>query len=204
MMRVCMHGYDLTFHDRKLTYYAVGVVAGLIGTGISWLISNATSYGFALAAPSGVAIFGLVFLIFDRWVWRWNVLYSMGIIPVPDLTGTWDVQLKPGPSVVSIPASMEIYQTYTRINVRMKTKTSESTSQMAVLKAVNPTSYKLRFEYHAEFSPSGRPKSRHYGVTALSIESRDAKFIGPFVADYYTEQGRDTFGTIVITKKGSS
>ena len=195
-----MHGYDIPSHDRKLAYYIVGIVASLAGICIGWIISTVSAYGLPVAAPSGVAIFGLAFLIFDKWVWRWKFLYSAGIIPIPDLAGTWTVALKNSTDEQSISASMEIHQTYTRLKVRLNTNSSESISQMAFLTVVDPKCYKLRYEYLAEYSPPQGTVSRHYGVTSFTVTSDTASFKGPYKGDYYTEQGRDTNGSVQIKR----
>ena len=95
---------------------------------------------------------------------------------------------------------MEIHQTYTHLKVRLNTKVAESISQMAVLTMIDPKCFKLRYEYIAEYSPPNAAVIRHYGVTALTVMSSSASFPGPYKADYYTEQGRDTHGSLNLTK----
>ncbi|MDF2457779.1 MAG: hypothetical protein K0S79_195 [Nitrospira sp.] len=195
-----MHGYDVSHHDRKVIYYFVALIAGLLGilaTGIAVSLSNAAQ--IAVAAPSGLMMFGLTFLAFDRWAWKLKRLFDWGAIPIPNIHGTWLAEIHSSKGGGPIVATLVIHQTYTRLKIRLNTSTSESLSHMASFAMVDPKCFRLRYEYSAEFRPT--PESevfRHYGVTALTILIGDTP--SNCRGDYYTEQGRDSNGTLVLRK----
>ena len=198
-----MHEYSLSHHDRKNVYYLAAVVSGSLGVGIAYIIGILQiSYGIAIAAPSGLAVFGLLFLAFDNFVWKWPILYQMGLVKIPNLNGLWNAEITSSQGGVGIGAKINIYQTYSKIRIRLETDKSHSFSQMATLEMADPTCFHLRYEYSAEYQRDQNAEIlRHYGVTCLRLKSMDHKFSTSQSASYYTEQGRDSHGTLILKKE---
>jgi hypothetical protein len=199
-----MHEYSISHHDRKNAYYLIAILSGSLGTLIAYLIGAfQNTYGVAIAAPSGLVIFGLVFLLFDHFVWRWSILYKLGLVKIPNLNGTWDALITSSVSTGEcIDAKINIHQTYSKIRIRLETDKSHSFSQMAAFEMVDPTYFNLRYEYSAEYQRDHNAEIlRHYGVTCLRLKSENHFFSTQQSATYYTEQGRDSYGTITVTKK---
>lgn len=83
-----MHEYTVIGHDRKKIYYSLAFLSGVLSPVIvSWMKQVLNLITIQLIAPSGLAIFGLLFLLFDCFVWKWNLLYKTGIIKIPNLGG---------------------------------------------------------------------------------------------------------------------
>ncbi|WP_437127913.1 hypothetical protein [Pseudomonas alvandae] len=94
-----MHEYVVSYHDRKKIYYIAAVISGLLCGALIFLASTFNGLtGLAIAAPSGAAVFVLVFLIFDLWLWKASFLYDWGLVKIPNLEGDWlaEVVADPG------------------------------------------------------------------------------------------------------------
>lgn len=226
-----MHKYNVLHHDRKNVYFLIGAVsiflAGvfasffpflispLVKITASWVdISCMSTYGVVIAAPSGFTIFGLLFLFFDRYVWCWPFLYRIGLVTIPNLNGSWTAKIvsftKENPlsaqANIAIQADIAIEQTYSKISIRLKTELSKSFSKMATFEMVDSTCFNLRYEYFTEYMHDAMTGiKRHYGVTALTLESPDHNFLTQkHSATYYTEQVRDSNGKITFQPKGET
>ncbi len=197
-----MHEYMTTHHDRKKTYFLITVVSGALGTWAAYLIDKLESVGILVAAPSGMAVFTLTFLLFDNFLWRLPILYEWGIVKIPNIQGTWDAIIKTADvAAPEVKAKAIIHQTYSRIRIRIETDKSNSLSQMAILEMTDPTCFSLRYEYQAEYKRDKNSNIlRHYGVSCFNLKSNSHDFSSNQSATYYTEQGRDTHGEIVIRK----
>tara|TARA_R110002049_G_scaffold49267_2_gene141145 strand:+ start:3153 stop:3755 length:603 start_codon:yes stop_codon:yes gene_type:complete len=197
-----MHEYSISNHDRKTAYYFLAVLSGLLGAVIAYFLGAfEKSFGVAVAAPSGLAVFGLLFIVFDKFIWKWPWLYNLGVVKIPNLNGYWDASMASSATGNQIDAQVFVYQTYSKIRIRLETEKSESISQMAALEMADPTLFNLRYEYSAEYQRDENADIlRHYGVTSLKLKSDNHEFSSEHSATYYTEQGRDSHGTITIKR----
>lgn len=201
-----MHEYSTSYHDRKPAYYILAVLSGVVGIGIAFLIKAISDYsGLVVAAPSGIALYGLLFLMLDRFIWKWRWLYSLGIIKIPDLNGDWNAEISSSATGNKISAKVKIHQTYSKIRIHLETEKSDSLSKMAALDMESPNMFTLRYEYSAEFKRDESSQIlRHYGVTSVKLKSIDHKFSDIHPAVYYTEQGRDSHGEMSFSRAVSN
>ncbi|MCW8965065.1 MAG: hypothetical protein OQK82_00045 [Candidatus Pacearchaeota archaeon] len=197
-----MHEYSISHHDRKTAYYFLAILSGLLGAFVAYILGTfESSFGIAVAAPSGLAVFGFFFLLFDRFIWQLPWLYTLGIIKIPNLNGQWDAAIVSSATGNEIQAQVYVHQTYSKIRIRLETEKSESLSQMAALEMADPTLFNLRYEYSAEYQRDKNAEIlRHYGVASLKLKSRNHEFSSEHSATYYTEQGRDSHGTITVRR----
>lgn len=196
-----MHEYTTSYHDRKLAYYLLAILSSIVGIGVSFLLDAISdTSGIAIAAPSGLLLFGMLFLLFDRFVWRWSRLYKFGLVKIPDLNGDWTAVIYSFRGK-KIEAAVKIYQTYSKISIYLKTAKSDSLSQMAAIDMVSPNMFILRYEYSAEFKRDEAANIlRHYGVTCVRLKSNDHRFLENHSANYYTEERRDSHGEITFSR----
>lgn len=200
-----MHDYSISYHDRKTAYYFLAILSSVIAGAFTYFTGAlATSAGIFIAAPSGLAIFGFLFLLFDRYIWLWPLLFNIGLIKIPNLNGQWTATITSSATGNGIEAQVVIHQTYSKLRIRLETDKSESISQMATLEMTDPTLFNLRYEYSAEYQRDENADIlRHYGVTCLKLKSASHTLSSNHTATYYTEQGRDSHGTITIWRSDS-
>ncbi len=196
-----MHEYSVSYHDRKNVLYFLALFSILSSPLISHVLSKISSISsMNLAAPSGLAVFFLFFLIFDQFIWKWKLLYKLNIIKIPDLNGDWQGTILSSTGNKEIKIDVKIHQTYTKLTVRLEAPSSLSFSKMAIFDMADPTCFNLRYEYKAEYKPSKTETKIHYGVTNLLLKNYDGEVTRIDEARYYTELGRDTHGQIVLQK----
>jgi len=199
-----MHEYSLTHHDRTKIYYFIGLISAVLSTGISlWLNKIDTFINVSIAAPSGMVVFLSVFLLFDKLIWKWSLMYRFGIVQIPNVSGVWKGKLDSSLDDDLYDVVLTITQTYTKIRLRLDTATSSSKSHMATIEKVDDSRFTLRWEYFAEpTTPLNSNQFRHYGVTMTLIDGNDGDFKSTMNATYYTEMDRDTSGTIALNYEG--
>jgi hypothetical protein len=201
-----MHEYSVLGHERKKIYYLLAFLSGLLSPALLAWTSQVSSFAkIQLVAPSGLAIFGLLSLLFDRILWKWSFFYKLGIIRIPNLNGRWIGYITSARRDYRIPVVIMIYQTYSRIRVRLETESKEasSLSLMASLEMVDPNCFNLNYEYLSETKSSSGGINRHYGVTRLTLKSENDKFEGEQRGFFYTDRERNSYGDVAISRQGN-
>lgn len=197
-----MHEYSTSFHDRKLAYYFLATLSGIVGVFVAFLFKAISDVsGMVIAAPSGIVLYGVLFLGFDKYVWKLPLFYNLGLVKIPDLSGDWIAEISSSATGSKINAAVKIHQTYSKIRIHLETDKSDSLSQMAAIDMASPNMFTLRYEYSAEFKRNEDSEIlRHYGVTSIRLKSNDHRFLENHSANYYTEQGRDSHGEIIFSR----
>jgi hypothetical protein len=87
-----------------------------------------------------MAFYGLFYELFDRWVWKRRWLRTLGVVKVPNLSGTWTGQVQPietnGISAglgINANLNIQIEQTWTTMLIRGDANLSSSHSLSASL-----------------------------------------------------------------------
>jgi|CXWL01.1.fsa_nt_gi hypothetical protein len=201
-----MHDYSISSHSRKNVHYIIAATSFcLVLLAAYFIAALQNTYEVAIVAPSSLAVFGFLFgiffLIFDQFLWRCSFLYRL--VKIPNLNGSWNTEIKSSQDTEArIKATINIHQTYSKIRIRLETDKSHSLSQMAAFEMADPTYFCLRYEYSTEYQRDKNAQIlRHYGVTCLRLKSPDHNFSAQQSATYYTEQGRDSHGTMVVIRK---
>ncbi len=204
-----MHPYSITNGSRHKTIMYLTLVSVALATGAGALIAGAGLSSF-IGAPTGAAIFGGVFLLFDRYLWRISVL-GLSLTPIPDLNGAWSgkIDLREGKGAGSKfleeeTCTVRIQQTWSRISIGFSThEATRSSSVMASLGPPEDNNGGLRYEYDVTPKPGGRPLAqretvRHLGTAHLSPESnRDWRELN---GDYYNDKDSQLWGTYHLTR----
>lgn len=163
-----------------LIFVALSFLASLLGA--------AVGHGAARYATAGTVITGvtLILLVIERWAWRWPGVRHF--LRVPDLEGTWRVELKSsyeGEGGAEQMIYLVIHQTYSTIVVEVLTARIRSCSDTASLTKRGPR-YVLAYVYRAEPSALEREGNEpHRGAAELLIETGER--LG-FEGDYWTDR----------------
>jgi hypothetical protein len=122
--------YVTNFINRRLTYGLIMLAAVSSGAGLTALASE-TGVNFPVALASPLLVYGVIYLVWDNWVWR--VASRFGY-PLPDLNGTWtgDYCLTTEPDV-KLPCSMQIRQTWAHMEVYFTSEVGFSRSTLLSL-----------------------------------------------------------------------
>ena len=92
------HEYSVVGHSRAKIGMLIAAVAGAVSGALGTLAGLAATYlsdrqvdvpDLILWPLTGTVIFGMLFLIFNKYIWR--VVRLRGVVGVPDFEGTWNV-----------------------------------------------------------------------------------------------------------------
>lgn len=197
-----MHSYAVDFAERRVVpfYLAIGSTGCTLGLR-ELLKLLGFDGGAGVYVPSGFAFYGLLFLLFDGFLWKWGLLWQLGQIKTPNLAGTYKGELRSSHSEQQKKHEIivKITQSWTTIIVILElADRSHSHSEMAWIKSVSPTEFELRCEYFAEANDPNYAKFNHRGVTRLRLNLQRNTVVPQMTGDYYTQ--RQTYGTIYLTR----
>lgn len=152
-----------------------------------------------LSLAGAGAVFGLLYLVLNKWAWRWP---GVGLLlKVPDVSGTWDCQGKTigadGSTKYDWPAEVMIVQSWDKLRIRLTTKTSGSNSISAALAHDSVDGFVLLYHYRNDPRPEAVELKPHTGCAVMTI----ARDLQSAEGEYFNGRFRMTFGTMQWTKR---
>lgn len=190
-----MHGYTTDSSERRV----VPLLLALLAITSAWVSSRFLSEAHLsipwwLDAPSSMALYGVLYALFDKYLWRTSPLYKLGLVRIPNLAGRWRGYL-----ITSFDGHskrhdlmINIFQSWTQIAVYLTTTTSVSRSCAAMIQVDDPEGVALIYQYENQpLSDATKTMHMHFGTAMLRISG------GGFLAgDYYAGRDRRTFGRV--------
>lgn len=216
-MATLMHTYS-TDNDLRPKIY--GVLA-LLAYGITVSIDLATSaLSTDLPFAAGIAIswglaFTVVWKLHDRWFWKTRIAQTFGITSVPNLNGQWEGWIKtsyeghideaslhpdnaPGEEGQQMLATLDIDQTWRKINIHFETTQTPSDSNGATMLTEKGKWPSLSYQYENEGASLVEGLDMHFGTA--SLEYRDEGETDTLEGLYYTGPGRDNNGIMYFER----
>jgi hypothetical protein len=180
-------------------------VTAFINLVISW-ISNIITFSIPfflqplyLSAPLTIAMYFILLEIFDKYLWKWSLLHSLGLIKTPNLNGTWHGYLLSSYSNLNVKheISVIITQYWSEIKIVLKSDDSQSTSTIAGLLTNDSNCITLYYLYLSEPEPDAAPTMHsHRGTNWLVFDEKRDSLIG----GYYTGRDSKNHGKIVLQR----
>ncbi|MEZ5941135.1 MAG: hypothetical protein R3C18_07075 [Planctomycetaceae bacterium] len=189
-----MHDYSMRGHPRERLIYFLAAAAfsimPLITTLSGWL-------GVGLAATN-FTLFGLLFVAFDRFIWRWWPVRR--ILGLPDLNGKWNCEGQQydenGNAGRSWEGTITIVQTWSRLCVATKTETSRSRSGPASIEKDEGHGFRLLYTYQNDPMPGQPNLTPHRGTCELVFDEDCTQATGIYFNDHH----RRSFGRLTLTR----
>ncbi len=193
-----MHTYATDASDRARVpvYIAVLAVSAALAVHYALREANVPPPWWA-SPPSVMGVYGVLFLLYDRLLWHgWSGRLKLSAIP--DVRGTWAGSLRSSHDEgAEIHAVLVVRQRWSRVLVRMCTKTSRSVSVMAAINTEECSECGLKYEYVNEPSTFSKETMQvHRGTANLRLVSGGTGMEG----DYYAGRGRQNIGTVRLTR----
>lgn len=194
-----MHSYSINTEERKYILICLAFVSIFL----SWichrlLVNRQISLAWWVESPSVLFFYGLLFVTFDRWFWRY--FKKIRLVKTLDLAGKWTGILKTSfdDQTSELKVSLKIVQTWTSIKILLTTDQSLSVSETAsVVIDVRGDSY-LTYQFINEpKSSSATTMSIHRGTAKLVFDEKKKSLDG----EYYSGRGRQNFGSIRVVKE---
>ena len=179
---------------------SVLLVASIVLVGAINAVSNVVDFEFQwIVNPFSVAgIFGLLYYMFDRYIWKWRLLRHFDIVTIPDLNGEWEGEIESSHDQDGQPVqvSVVISHRWSKILVELETQESHSKSVAASFLTRCSLSPELMYAFVNEPKPNTQESMEmHKGTARLTFTGRALE------GDYYTGRGRRTIGSIRLTRK---
>ncbi len=195
-----MHGYSTDSGERRV----VPLLLALLSITLAWVSSRFLAAArlavpWWMDAPSSLAFYGLLYGLFERFLWRNNLVHNLGLVRIPNLMGRWrgylitsfDGHAKRHDLVINI------FQSWTQISVFLTTATSMSCSCVAVIQVDHPEGVTLIYQYQNQpLANAEKTMHMHYGTAMLRLSDGDC-----LAGDYYAGRDRRTFGRICCKRE---
>lgn len=193
-----MHSYSIDTQERINILLLLAIISIVLAWGFYKVFDR---YQIVLPwwaeSPSVLSCYGLLFIIFDRRVWRF--FRRINFIKTPELSGEWNGSLKTSFDKHSseIKATLRIFQTWTRIKIILCTEYSSSHSEIASIVVDAPEGKYLSYQYINEpKADAGKTMSIHRGTARLLYNEKDNTLNG----EYYSGRNRQNFGSLNFKK----
>ena len=169
-----MHPYTTDSSERRFVPLYIAGVSVLA----AWILNRVLgAMQFTLPwwidAPSVIGFYGLLYATFNKYLWRWWILRTIGVVKVPDLNGTWKgyVASSFDEHATKYDATLRIFQNWTLISIILETNYSKSSSLIAAILTENPGGAMLSYEYLNEPVPNAKHTMHtHRGTARLTMQ----------------------------------
>ena len=193
-----MHPYSIDTEERKNILLFLAVVSVIFAWGFYKILGNyKIILSWWIESPSILFFYGFLFLIFDKWLWKF--FRSVGFVKTPDLNGEWKGYIKTSFDAHSseIKAGIKIFQTWTKIKVILVADHSISCSEAVSLIVEAPEGKYLNYHYINEpKSGAVQTMSIHRGTTTLLFDEK----AGALSGEYYSGRDRQNFGSLYFKR----
>lgn len=202
------HEYSVVGHSRaKIGMYIsflAGAIAGGVTTAAGLVLTALQKSGFGIPEIvlwpiTGGLVFGLLFILFDKFIWKAARLKA--IIGVPDISGEWSIRaLSFNPSTgerTPWKGKLVITQCYEKITVHLSTSESHSKSISAAIVDEGSAGFRLIYSYKNQPRPGDTDMQSHLGHCDILFNPNLEAAEG----EYFTGLGRYRHGTMTITRK---
>src|SRR5699024_9862572 len=133
-----MHEYSIDVERNKVFFYIAAIsiiISGSVSYVINLVILTIPYIEFTISIAS-MAVFGTLYSVFDKVIWKLEFLKKIGIVQTPNLNGTWEGEFSSSyyNFEKSFPAKFVIEQTWSKICIMGEFNYSTSSSYTASLK----------------------------------------------------------------------
>lgn len=192
-----MHGYSINVNERKLVPFLIAAAS----IGLVFLIKHNFRLPDWIPVPSVLAVYGVLFALFDKIIWRIGFLHSWGLIATPDLNGEWIMTSNSSKTEQKVQYSGKLYidQTWNEINIFFDGNIATSNSLMASINFLNKKKFSIEWEYLSKKKPDhSEDEYMHYGMTRLELDLSQSEIV--LRGDYFTDRSRHNYGNVQIKK----
>lgn len=197
-----MHPYATDSQERLHILFLLAALSILVAWLFGQLITAAQiTIPWWVDAPSVMGLYGIFYLLFNQFLWRFSFWRKIGLVKVPSFEGQWTGFL------VSNYDSHEtrhnvlvhIQQHWTNLCLTFETESSKSHSVVAAILTQDPFGKVLVYEYMNEPRSDAKfTMHTHRGTARLRYRSENRREL--LEGEYYTGRDRQTHGTLQLEK----
>lgn len=196
-----MHPYSIDTDEKRQILLFLAAASILLAYLLNWVV---TSIGMTipwwLDAPSVMGFYGILYWLFDNYLWAIRYKSKCGLSQIPILKGTWEGCVSSSHDHFQglTDCKVDIYQNWNSILVCLETKNSKSESKSCSISLNSKHQKKIAYTYtNIPGVSSVETMQIHTGTTELTL-SEDGNCLE---GNYYTGRGRVNYGSIKLTRK---
>lgn len=197
-----MHPYATDSSERKYIPLVLAGLAIAAALGFSRLLARlAFTVPWWIDAPSTMGIYGIMHTLFDKKLWRINLLRQFGLVKLPILEGDWHGTLSTSfdEHASRHDVEVQIKQSWTRIVLSLRGRDSKSHTVAATLLTESFEGVVFSYQYRNEPLPHAVETMQiHYGTARLTLADS-----GVLEGEYYSGRGRQKYGSIRLERRSS-
>ena len=199
-----MHAYSIWSREHNYVLFVMAVISIAATYVLNFVFSFIPG---EIAAPSAFAIYGSLFLGFDRLFWRWQIFRRIRLVRTPDFNGEWEgvfqSSLTPEKQLNGV---LEVSQTWTNISLFFDGAENQCHSQVASISSFNSNRWKFSWQYKSTIkdrnTAEGVGEDRiHYGTSMVVATTEGTDSPKQMVGHYYTDKKRKSYGQLEFIKK---
>jgi hypothetical protein len=196
-----MHSYTTDSDERRFVPLLLAALAIVLAWGSSkFLAAVHVSIPWWMEAPSTLSLYGALYTLFDKHLWRTSYVRKLGLSKIPNLTGRWDGFLTSSFDNFDKQCGvvLQIFQSWTQISIYLTTRTSISRSCVAVIQVSDLNGAGLVYQYQCQPLANARKSMHmHFGTAMLRMCNDDNHYL---TGEYYAGRDRGTYGQICVWK----
>lgn len=191
-----MHSYATNSNERKIVPLCLACISILAAWGLNrgFELTQLT-LPWWIDVPSFVFFYGIIYFLFEKYIWRFRLLHKIRVVKVPDLNGDWKGYISSSfdAHATKYNATLKIHQSWTHISIILKSENSKSHSLAASINIDSSLGTILSYEYLSDPMPNAvNTMHIHRGTVRFSLET-DGKVLD---GEYYSGRDRQTFGIL--------
>lgn len=203
-----MHDYSIDRHPKEKILFVLSFIAIAVAPALNRGVATAVeslgaATGWASGPVTAIPVFGLflgIYWLFDAKLWR--VPRLRRLLLIPDLNGTWSCEgltsLRRGQLVnTAWEADIVITQSWSKIQICVRTRQSASRSVSASLSREPGVGYRLIYNYRNDPSANELELQKHDGTAEITFDEDCHSGTG----NYFTDRHRSTVGTMALRKR---
>lgn len=199
-----MHDYSIDQHPKQKIIFGLSFLAIVVAPWINRLLSLLSDQIPFISSPvvSSIPVFGLfmgIFWLFDNKLWKHEFIRRF--LLVPDLNGKWKVHgrtvSKEGEAVsIDWSGELSITQSWSKMVMRLVTKTSTSESKSASIVRKEGDGYHVTYHYENRPNVDSANLLFHIGTAEIKFDASCQNGSG----FYYTSKERTTTGSMKLER----
>ena len=192
--------YSTDSGERKTVMFWLAIISVVICYIIYYCLEKKqVSLSYWVSAPSVLGVFGLLYFIFNKWLWKWSLLHKTRLVIVPVLDGRWEGYLTSSYDNFKSEKhiTISIYQDWTEVLIVLETDSSKSYSSTASVVTFNPHCFTLTYEYVNIPTPTAlETMHMHIGSATLEYKEHSKDIVG----SYFSGRDRKNVGDIKLKR----
>jgi hypothetical protein len=195
-----MHPYGTDSNERQyipLILAGLAIAAALL---LSYLLDTfSIQIPWWIDAPSTMGFYGIFYSLFNKRIWKMELLRDIGLVKVPVLEGLWKGTITTSfdEHASTHEVEIQIRQKWTQIAINLQGKDSTSHTLAATLLTESPQGIVLSYQYRNEPLPQAVDAMQiHHGTARLTLSNT-----GRLEGEYYSGRGRRNYGSMSLERK---